>query len=59
MSFMSSKIGIKVVRSFSIGFKIFSPKWNGLCIEFHVACFTLIIWNRGHKLFNFRNYWNG
>lgn len=53
------KITLKLVRSFSLGFVILSPKLNGLCFEIHVACFHLCVWNKGRELFGVANYWNG
>lgn len=53
------KITLKIVRSFSIGFTIFSPKLNGLAFELCVGCFILHIGNRGDGLITFQNYWNG
>lgn len=52
------KIELKLVRHFSIGFTIYSPKYNGLCISFDLACFTLQFWGKGVKLFGFNTYWN-
>lgn len=51
------KIALSLVRSFSLGFTIASPKLNGLCFHVNVACFQLAFWNRGSTLFGFRNYW--
>jgi len=56
---MSSKLNLKIVRSFSIGFSILSPKWNGLCVEVHLGFFHLVFWSRGTEIFGFNNYWNG
>lgn len=53
------KITLKLVRSFSIGVVIYSPKLNGLCFDIHLACFHLAFWNRGRGLFGMQNYWNG
>ena len=55
---MSHKITLKLVRSFSVGFDIFSPKFNGFYVSFNVGCFSLCIWNRGCGLLAFENYWN-
>lgn len=55
----TSKITIKLVRSFSIGFTIFSPKLNGFCMEIHFTCITITLRNRGIDLFSIKNYWNG
>lgn len=52
------KITISLLRSFSLGFVIASPKLNGLCFHVDVACFRLMVWNRGNVLFGFRNYWS-
>ena len=59
MKLTTYKITLKIVRSFTIGFTILSPKWNGFCVEISFACFTLSLWNRGKKLFAVKNYWNG
>ena len=52
------KITLKLVRSFSLGFTVLSPKLNGFCFHINVACFQLAFWNRGGKLFGLRNYWS-
>lgn len=52
------KITLKLVRSFSLGFTILSPKLNGVCFNVNVACFEIAFWNRGSTLFGFHNYWN-
>lgn len=52
-----AKITLKLVRSFSIGFTIASPSLNGLCFHVNIACFQLTVWNRGGRLFGFKNYW--
>lgn len=59
MKMITYKITLKLVRSFSVGFTIFSPKLNGLCISFDFLCFSLMFRNRGTKLFAIENYWNG
>lgn len=51
------KITISLVRAFSLGISIASPKLNGLCFHIDAACFRLQFWNRGSQLFGFRNYW--
>ena len=51
------KITLKLVRSFSIGFVIYSPTLNGLCIELHFACFHLMLRSRGQEMFGVENYW--
>lgn len=53
----TAKITLKLVRSFSLGFTIASPKLNGLCFHVDLACFQIAFWNRGSTLFGFRNYW--
>lgn len=53
------KITLKLVRSFSLGFSIHSPKWNGLSFAIHVGCFDLCFWSRGEGVFGTANYWNG
>jgi len=52
-------IMFKLVRSFSIGFTIHSPKLNGFSVEFCFACFILSVWGKGRKLFAVRSYWKG
>lgn len=52
------KIELKLIRHFSIGFTIYSPKYNGFCISFDFMCFNLHIWGRGEKWFKFNSYWN-
>jgi hypothetical protein len=59
MKLMTYKITLKLVRSFTIGFTIMSPKWNGFCVEVSLACFTLTLWSRGKSLFAMQNYWKG
>jgi len=56
---ISHKITLKLAPSFALGFTLMAPKWNGFCLELHVAYFTLSLWNRGEGLFTFQNYWNG
>ena len=53
------KITLKLVRCFSVGITIMSPKLNGFCVVINLACFSLQIWNRGTGLFKTENYWNG
>ena len=53
------KITVKLVRSFSLGVTIYSPRLNGLCFDIAIACFHLAVWNRGKELFGVENYWNG
>lgn len=57
MEFKTYKINFKLVRSFSLGFSIYSPKLNGIYIEFYLGCFHLSIWGRGRNLIGFNNYW--
>jgi len=54
---MSAKITFKLVRSFSIGFTISSPKLNGLHVVLLLGCFHVQIWSRGKTLFSARSYW--
>ena len=54
-----SKINLKLVRSFSLGFAISSPTLNGLYVEFYIGCFRLAVWHMPEKWFGFNNYWNG
>lgn len=53
----SYKIHLKILRSFSIGFTILSPKYNGLCIEIEIGVINICLWSRGKELFGFDNYW--
>jgi hypothetical protein len=53
------KITIKLVRSFSLGFNIFSPKLNGFYVSINIACVSLCFWSRGKHLFGIQNFWNG
>lgn len=53
-----SKIHFKIVRSFSLGFTIHSPKLNKLSIEIMFACFILHIWSKGQGWFGFSNFYN-
>lgn len=53
----TAKITVKLVRCFAIGGTIFSPTFNGVCIELNLACFSLLLWSRGGKLFAAENYW--
>ena len=55
-----SKITFKLVRSFSIGFTIYSPKLNGICFDIYFGCFHASYWNRPCKKFiSFNNHWSG
>lgn len=54
-----SFITLKLVRSFSLGFEILSPKWNGFCLVILLGCFHLVASSRGETFFQARNYWNG
>ena len=53
------KINLKLVRSFSLGFTIYSLKLNGFCVDIQIANFTLNFWGKGEGFFKFSNYWNG
>lgn len=53
----ASKITLKLVRNFGLGFKVFSPKLNGLSFEINIACFTLTVWSKPDKWFGFNNFW--
>lgn len=53
------KIQFKLVRSFSMGFTIYSPKLNGLCFDFDLACFSVCFLSRGNGLIGCYNYWHG
>ena len=59
MEYITSKIKLRLCRSFSIGFTIHSPKYNGISFEIYLGCFHLSFWNRGRQLIGFSNYWNG
>ena len=54
----TTKVTFKLVRSFTVGFTIYSPKLNGFCVDFSLGPFTLNFWSRGKQLFKFKNYWN-
>ena len=56
---MTSKITLRIVRSFGIGFTIYAPALNGICFEINFLCFSLLIWNRGAKWFGFKIHWFG
>lgn len=53
----SYNITLKLVRSFSIGFTIYSPSLNGFCFDISLGCFIISVWNKGEKFFGFKNYW--
>jgi hypothetical protein len=55
----TAKITLKLVRSFSIGFTIYSPKYSGLSFEINFACFSIQFWNRGTKFIQYVNFWRG
>lgn len=55
---VTPKINFKLVRSFSVGFTIASPKLNGLYFRINVGCFQIAFWNRGGPMFGFSNYWS-
>lgn len=59
MIFSTTKIELKLVRSFGLGIRVMSPKLNGFCVAISITCFILHIWSRGEKWFGFGNYWNG
>jgi hypothetical protein len=50
-------IEVKLVRSFSIGFAIYSPTQNGLAVSVDIACFNVLLRNRGGWKVTFTNYW--
>jgi len=52
-------IEVKLVRSFSVGFTIYSFALNGIAADFKFACFHLGLYGRGNKFFGATNYWNG
>jgi len=54
----TAKITFKIVRAFSIGFTIHSPKLNGFSCAIYFGCFTLSLWGKGKKLFSAKNYWH-
>lgn len=51
-------IELKLVRSFGVGVRLYSPKYNGFCLEIMLTCFAIQIWSRGDKLFAYRSYWS-
>ena len=53
-----SKIELKLVRSFSLGFAIHSPRLNGLYVELYLGLFHLAIWHKPEKWLGFKNYWS-
>lgn len=53
------KIHIKLVRSFSVGFTILSPTYNGLCVHLHLTCFHICLSSRGDQWFGATSYWGG
>jgi len=55
-----SKITLKLVRSFSIGFTIFSYKQNKcFCCEIMIGCLLLNYWPKGKEgLVSFESHWN-
>lgn len=53
------KIHFKLVRSFSLGFSILSPKLNGFCVELWLGCLHIALWGRGKEWVGFTSYWNG
>ena len=52
------KITFKLIRSFGLGFQIYSPKLNGLCFDITLGCFVIAFWNRGKELVGFQSYWD-
>lgn len=50
---------VAIIRSFGVGFTIFSPKLNGFCFEINVACFLFRFDSKGKRLFKVSNFWNG
>lgn len=50
---------VAIVRSFSVGVTIFSPKLNGLCFEIVLACFLFRFDSKGKIFFKGSNFWNG
>tara|TARA_R110002111_G_scaffold44030_1_gene80233 strand:+ start:2144 stop:2323 length:180 start_codon:yes stop_codon:yes gene_type:complete len=51
------KIQLKIVRSFSLGFCIHSPKLNGVCFDLYLGCVHLCYWGKGNTLFTYNNFW--
>ena len=47
----------KLVRSFALGFTIFSPKLNGVSFCIYLGCFHLSFDARGTRPLLFRSYW--
>ena len=57
---MNHKFTFKIIRSFSVGFTIFSPHYNGwLMFELRLAFFALHFNKNGRRWVGFENYWNG
>ena len=56
---MKYKITIKLVRSFSIGVSIRSPKLNGISFDVMLGVIHVSVWSKGKVLLGFNNYWNG
>jgi hypothetical protein len=57
--YQTSKLSLNICRSFSLGVTIYSPAFNGCCLELNIACLSFRFWNRGDVMFGFGNYWNG
>jgi hypothetical protein len=55
---MRKVFNFKIVRSFSLGFCIFSPKLNGFYMELYFGCLHIGIYGKGEGLIEFNNYWN-
>ena len=53
------KITLKLVRSFGLGFTIFSPKLNGLAFDVALGCFHCTCWGKGNVWVGVSNHWNG
>jgi len=52
------KITLALVRSFGLGFKIHSPKLNGISFEIQIACFIFRFWGKGFRFITIKNYWD-
>ncbi len=56
--YQGEKIQFKLVRSFSIGFTIYSYKLNGLVFDINIFCFSVLFAPfKGRKLVSFDSYW--
>jgi len=49
----------KLVRSFALGFVIYSPTLNGLAFDINIACFSLHVGSKGNSWVGANSFWNG